>query len=200
MQADSPNSNPVQPPEQVTHLLREASTGSSAAIERLLPLVYDELMRIARGRMAGERAGHTLQATALVHEAFIRLTGRDGAPLDWSNRAHFFFAAAEAMRRILIDHARTRATAKRGGGRQRERLDAVDVAAEIDDSDDFLALDAAIQRLHEHDPLAAQVVRLRYLAGLGIDDTAAALGLSPRSVKREWAFAKAWLYQELRIE
>lgn len=182
--------------EDITRLLRDASAGQDSAHERLLPLVYEELLSIARRRMAAERAGHTLEATVLVHEAYLRLLGPGGSPLDWTNRAHFYHAAAEAMRRILIDHARQRARQKRGGGRQRVPIEALDVPAS-DDSNEILALDAAICRLEEQDARAGKIVRLRYYGGLSVEDTAAALRLSLRTVKREWAFARAWLYRQL---
>jgi RNA polymerase sigma factor (TIGR02999 family) len=172
------------------------SAGEDAAAGQLLPLVYDQLIAIARRRMSAERQEHTLQATALVHEAYLRLLGDDGANLAWASRAHFFNAAAEAMRRILIEHARSRGRAKRGGGRKRQPLDIVDLAAE-DNAEDILALDAAICRLAEQDDQAARIVRLRFYAGLSVEEAAEALEISPRTVKRDWAFARAWLYEQL---
>lgn len=161
-----------------------------------MPLVYDQLLAIARRRMSGERHEHTLQATALVHEAYLRLLGDDAASLAWAGRAHFFHAAAEAMRRILIEHARSRGRVKRGGGRKREPLDVIDLASE-DNSDDILALDAAICRLEQQDEQAAKIVRLRFYAGLSVEEAAEALSISPRTVKRDWAVARAWLYEQL---
>jgi RNA polymerase sigma factor (TIGR02999 family) len=145
--------------------------------------------------MHRERAGHTLQATALVHEAFVRLLG--DADVAWDSRGHFYVAAAEAMRRILIEHARSRGREKRGGGRQRVPLSVVDVPASADDPEQILAVDDALRRLEGEDPDAANVVRLRFYAGLGVEETARALGKSPRTVAREWAFARAWLMDEL---
>ena len=166
-----------------------------AALERLLPLVYDELRALARARLRGERPDHTLQATALVHEAYLRLLGAEAPP--WSDRAHFFHAAAEAMRRILIDHARRRGRIKRGGDRVRVPLEAATLATEPD-LDRLMALDEAIRRLDEQEPRVADVVRLRFFAGLSVAETAAALELSERSVNRDWALARAWLYRALR--
>jgi len=166
------------------------------ALERLVPLVYDELRVIARSRLRGERTGHTLQTTDLVHEAWVKMAGDRNPP--WNDRGHFFRAAAEAMRRILIDHARTRTRAKRGGPAIRMEVRETDrVTPEDPDPDTLLALDEAICRLAERAPRTADVVKLRYFAGLGIDETAAALGLSERTVKREWTFARAWLLSEL---
>lgn len=179
---------------------------ASAAAEQLLPLVYQQLRAIAQQRMNGERKDHTLQATALVHEAYVKLIGGDaaGGQVHWSGRAAFFKAAAEAMRRILIDHARTKGRDKRGGGasdqgekRQRVPLSVVDLATESD-SEEILALDEAICRLEQEDAEVAAVVRLRFFAGLGGDDTASALGISPRQVDRHWAYARARLYQALQ--
>jgi RNA polymerase sigma factor (TIGR02999 family) len=144
--------------------------------------------------MTAERPDHTLQPTALVHEVYLRLIGDE--PIKWSTRAHFFSAAAEAMRRILIDHARRRGRLKHGGGRRRVPLSVVDLAAQ-DNLDEILTLDDAIRRLQEQEPDVAQVVNLRFYAGLGIDDTAAALGVSPSTVDRLWKYARAWLYREV---
>ena len=166
-----------------------------AAMERLLPFVYDELRALARAQLRHERPDHTLQATALVHEAYLRLLGGTQPP--WSDRQHFFRAAAEAMRRILIEHARKRSRVKRGGKRVRVELTGVDLASD-QDLDQILALDDAFRRLEEQDPEAADVVRLRFFAGLSVEETARATGLSERTVKREWAFARAWLYDALR--
>lgn len=179
----------------VDRLLCAAAEGRPEASRKLLPLVYDELRALARARMASERPGHTLQATALVHEAYLRLVG--GRDPGWANRAHFFKAAADAMRRILIDHARARGGPARGGGRHRVPLDVLDLAA-ADEPEEILALDEAISRLDADDPAAAEVVRLRFYAGMSVDDVAAATGRSPRSVKRDWAFARARLLRDLR--
>lgn len=180
----------------VTQILAE-SRGSDrkAVMERLIPLVYDELRALARAQLRHERPEHTLQATALVHEAYLRLVGGHQPP--WNDRQHFFRAAAEAMRRILIEHARKRASVKRGGPRVRVELSGVDLAQE-QDLEEILALDDAFRRLEEQDPEAADVVRLRFFAGLSVAEAAQATGLSERTVKREWAFARAWLYDALR--
>jgi len=162
--------------------------------EELLPLVYDQLRKLARQRMARERPGNTLQATALVHEAYLRIA--EDKEEGWASRAQFFAAAAEAMRRILIERARARGRKKRGGERRRVTLDRLDLAVE-QDPDAVLALDDALARLAERDARAADVVRLRFFAGLGVDETAAILEISPRTVKREWTFARAWLFDEL---
>jgi RNA polymerase sigma factor (TIGR02999 family) len=176
-------------------MLREV--GDSGDAHELLPLVYDHLKAIAGARMQSERSGHTLQATALVHEAWMRIAG--GADVAWTDRAHFYSVAAEAMRRILIEHARARGRVKRGGGLQRQPLSVVDLATEAD-SGEILALDEAIGRLEEQDARAAKIVRLRFYAGLSVDETAQALDLSRRTVMREWAFARAWLYRTLGFD
>jgi len=158
-------------------------------------MVYDELRKLAAARMAGERQSHTLQATALVHEAYLRLVGdRD---VKWANRAHFFAAAAEAMRRILIEHARAKQGPRRGGDRQQLPIDVLDLAI-ADNADQILALEDAISRLEKEDTNAARVVRLRFYAGLSVEDTAASLGTSPSTVKREWSFARAFLFRILQ--
>lgn len=160
----------------------------------LLPLVYDELRELARRRMADESAGHTMQATALVHEAYLRLAGSgDGR---FANRAHFFHAAAEAMRRILIEHARRKGRVKRGGHMRQISANVLDLAARGDPGE-ILALDEAIGRLEQEMPQAAAVLRLRFYGGLSVDETAEALGLSARTVNREWTYARAWLFREL---
>jgi RNA polymerase sigma factor (TIGR02999 family) len=170
-----------------------AQTESLADASALLPLVYDELRALARHRMAQENVGHTLQATALVHEVFVRLSGS----ARFSNRAHFFHAAAEAMRRILVEHARARGRIKRGGEARRTPLNVLDLAA-TGDSEQILAFDDAIERLEKESPVAAAVVRLRFFAGLSVEETAESLGVSPRSVNREWTYARAWLYRVLK--
>jgi RNA polymerase sigma factor (TIGR02999 family) len=176
---------------EVTRLLQAAADGNAQSSEELLALVYDQLRAIARQRMAGERASHTLQATALVHEAYIRLLGREG--VRWNGRGHFFLAAAEAMRRILIDHARARNAGKRKG--ERAALDIVNVAEAVTETDlaGVLALDDAMSRLEKLAPETAAIVRLRFYAGLSVEAVAEALGVSARTVKREWAFGRAWL-------
>lgn len=160
----------------------------------LLGAVYDQLRAIAQQRMAAEKPGHTLQATALVHEAFLRI-GRDRR-VPFENQAHFFAAAAEAMRRILVDHARARGAEKRGGSRPRTPLSVVDLAVDADPAE-IVALDEALERLEEAEPEAAAVVRLRFFAGLSGDDASAALGISTRQVDRLWAYARAWLAREM---
>jgi RNA polymerase sigma factor (TIGR02999 family) len=161
----------------------------------LLPLVYDELRVLARHRMASENSGHTMQATALVHEVYLRLAG----PARFANRAHFFHAASEAMRRILIEHARSKGRIKRGGQARRVPLNVLEMAA-LPDSDQILAFDEAIERLEKETPAAAAVVRLRFYAGLSVEEVAEALGISPRSVNREWTYARAWLFRVLGEE
>ena len=185
---------PTESQSAFTHLLTALHQGDHAATADLLSLVYAQLRAMAQQKLNRERVDHTLEATALVHEAYLRLAGDQ--PVPWSNRAHFVAAAAEAMRRILIEHARSRGRQKRGGERKRQMLNVLDLAIE-QDSDEIMALDAAIRRFEEQDPRAAQVVRLRFFAGLSIDDTAAALDLSPRTVKRDWEIARAWLYQAM---
>jgi len=166
----------------------------------LLPLVYDELRALARHRLATERAGHTLQPTALVHEAYLRLAGAGGG---FVNRAQFFGAAAEAMRRILIDHARAKASAKRGGAGEgaikRVPMNVLDLAASPE-SEDIVAVDEAVKELERETPLAASVVRLRFYGGLSIDEVAETLQLSPRTVNRQWTYARAWLFRRLNEE
>jgi RNA polymerase sigma factor (TIGR02999 family) len=172
-----------------------------AAMERVLPLVYGELRTLARAHLRHERPDHTLEPTALVHEAWLRLVGGGkggGEAPPWSDRQHFFRAAAEAMRRILIEHARKRGRVKRGGrGRVRVDLSGVNLASD-EDAETLVALDDAFRRLEQQDPEAADVVRLRFFAGLSVAETAQATGRSERTVKREWAFARAWLYDALR--
>jgi RNA polymerase sigma factor (TIGR02999 family) len=175
----------------VTRILSLVESGDPAAAEQLLPLVYEELRRLAAARLAAEPSGNTLQPTALVHEAYLRLVGTaDGDR--WDHRGHFFAAAAEAMRRILIDNARRKAATRHGGEMQRQALDpeAVPVA---EPREDLLALDEALDRLAAEDPLKANLVKLRYFAGLSLAEAAAALGLSERTAGRHWSYARAWL-------
>ena len=181
--------------DHVTHLLQRAGDGDRSAMDELLPLVYEQLRRDAQLRMAGERSDHTLQATALVHEAYLRLVGERRVP--WRNRAHFYAAAAQAMRRILLDHTKARGREKRGGGRRRVPLSMADIA----DSWNFqetLSLDEALCRLEERDPAIGEVVRLRFFAGLSVEQTAEALGVSKATVKRRWEFGRTWLFRELK--
>ncbi len=180
---------------QVTRLLGEAAAGNAQAARELLPLVYRSLHDLAERRMRDERRGHTLQATALVHEAYMRLV--DGHNVAWDNRAHFYAAAAEAMRRILIEHARRVGAKKRGGDRVREIASVADLAHE-DTVSDALEIDAAIEALHQVDPRAASVVQLRFYTGLSIDETAAALGVAPSTVDREWRYARSWLLRRVQ--
>jgi RNA polymerase sigma factor (TIGR02999 family) len=179
----------------VTQILRRIEQGDAGAAEQLLPLVYDELRKLAVLKMAQESPGQTLQATALVHEAYLRLVDVD-QPQHWDGRGHFFAAAAESMRRILVDGARRRKRIKRGGDLARqELLDMPVVESSI--QEDLVALDAALDRLKEVDNQAVQLVQMRYFVGLSIDETAAVLGISPRSADRVWAFARAWLHREI---
>jgi RNA polymerase sigma factor (TIGR02999 family) len=178
---------------EVTVILDRLRSGEAAAGE-LLPLVYEELRRLAAARMAHERNGHTLQPTALVHEAFIRLLGDDEPR--WANSRHFFCAAAEAMRRILIDRARTRGRIKRGGDWQRVDLDTLDVAAE-DEPDTLLFVDDALAKFARVDPECAELIKLRFFAGLPNHEAAAMLGMSARTARRNWAYARAWLAREI---
>ena len=181
---------------EITQILTDLrGTDRKRALGRLLPLVYGELRALARVHLRHERPDHTLQPTALVHEAYLRLLGGQDPP--WNDRAHFFHAAAEAMRRILIEHARKRGRIKRGGDRVRVRISGVHLGTE-QDPDEILALDEAIRRLEEQDPRIADLVRLRFFAGLSVEETAKVLEVSARTVKREWSFARAWLYNALR--
>ncbi len=181
--------------ESTADLLLNESLDSSARADKLLPLVYEQLRAIAQRAMADERPDHTLQATALVHEAFLRLVGDREIP--WAGKAHFYVAAAEAMRRILLDHAKARARVKRGGAKPPLALtDVADLAA--GDSHELLMFDEAFRRLEDESPEAAAVVRLRFFAGLGVGHTAEALGISTSTVDRRWAFARAWLFRQLR--
>ena len=178
---------------EVTRILSAIDRGDPRAAEQLLPLIYEELRILAAGKLAHEKPGQTLQATALVHEAYLRLVGPD-AGRNWDGRGHFFAAAAESMRRILVDNARRKRTGKHGGGRRRRDLDEVEIAAEVPAAD-LLALDEALTRLAAEDPAKAELVKLRYFAGLSIEDAARALGISPATAKRRWAYARAWLFR-----
>jgi len=192
------NSDPPPEPDPgaVTGLLTAAARGEPAAAEKLLPLVYDELRRLAAARLAREVPGQTLQATALVHEAYLRLVGLD-PDKPWDGRAHFFAAAAEAMRRILIDRARDRRRLKRGGPRRREDLDFDALTGPDAPPDDLLDLDDALAGLARADSRAAALVKLRVFAGLTLDEAALALGVVRRTADRDWAFARAWLFNTL---
>lgn len=181
-------------PADVTQLLADWSQGKEQAFDQLAPAVYDELRRLAARYLSRERAGHTLQPTALVHEAFLRLI--DQSRVEWQNRAHFFGVAAQMIRRILVDHARAHQAAKRGAGVAHYAIDdALDAAAPRDL--DLVALDDALATLATLDPQQSRVIELRFFGGLSIEETAAVLNVSPATVKREWAAARAWLYREL---
>jgi RNA polymerase sigma factor (TIGR02999 family) len=181
----------------VTRILAAIEAGEAGATDDLLPIVYDELRDLARQRLAQERPGQTLQATALVHEAYLRLVGgSDDDAGGWEGRGHFFGAAALAMRRILVERARRRGRVRHGGGRARVDLDvAVQLGEEPDD--DLLALDTALDDLEAYDERKARVVLLRHFGGLGVEETAAALDVSPATVKSDWSFARAWLHRKL---
>jgi RNA polymerase sigma factor (TIGR02999 family) len=181
--------------QEVTQLLSRWRDGDPAALDSLVPLVYSELRRMAARHLRHERPQHTLQATALVHEAFVKLV--DQRDVRWQNRAHFYGIAAQAMRRILVDHARGRATEKRGGDLSRVPLDDDAAKSGLDDRTDILDLDDALTRLAAVDADQVRVVELRYFGGLTVEETAEVLGCSTGSVKREWTTAKAWLYREL---
>jgi RNA polymerase sigma factor (TIGR02999 family) len=183
------------PSRRVTRLIEQIGTGDPHAAEELLPLVYEEMRRLARARLAREAPGHTLAPTGLAHEAYLRLV--ENPEMRWENRAHFFAAAAEAMRRILIDQARTRQSQRRGGGRQRQALEHVDIAAP-EPSIDLLAMDEALERFEQLDKPKADLVKLRYFAGLTIPQAADVLGISSATADRYWAYARAWLHAELR--
>jgi RNA polymerase sigma factor (TIGR02999 family) len=181
---------------RISQLLADWAKRDPAAREQLVPIVYEELRRLAHYHMRGERAGHTLQTTALVNEVYLRLAGIDG--LRWRDRAHFFAMAATLMRRVLVDYARQRGREKRGAGISVISLDENAVAAQP--AVDIVALDEALARLAAVDPQQSRVVELRFFAGLSVDETAEALGISPATVKRDWSTAKLWLYNELRTE
>jgi len=179
----------------VTQLLDAAATGDPHAAAELLPLVYDELRKLAAVRLADEKPGQTLQPTALVHEAYLRLVGGP-APQDWTGRGHFFAAAAEAMRRILVEAARRKGRVRHGGGRRRLDLDRLSVA-DVGQDENLFALDDALARLEDEEPEAAAVVKLRYFAGLTAEQAAGALDISKRTADRHWAYARAWLFDAL---
>ncbi|HJT76437.1 MAG TPA: ECF-type sigma factor [Gemmataceae bacterium] len=182
--------------DAITQVLDAIEQGDPRAAERLLPLVYDELRRLAASKLAQEKPGQTLQATALVHEAYLRLVGT-GPGLPWDSRGHFFAAAAEAMRRILLNRARDKQRLKRGGRWKRLDLDQIDLAHGTEDGR-LIALDEALAELAAEDPDAAQLVNLRFFAGLTLKEAAQSLGLSLRTAERQWAYARAWLFARLR--
>jgi RNA polymerase sigma-70 factor (ECF subfamily) len=183
-------------PKEVTVLLKEMNEGAGNAPEKLLPLVYDELRKLAHSYLQNERPDHTLQATALVHEAYIRLV--DWENVSWQNRAHFFAVAAQIMRKILVDHARQKRAQKRDGGQKLALDDAVSFSAKREI--DLIVLDEALESLAEFDQTQSKIVELRFFGGLTIEETAHALNISPATVKREWTIAKAWLYQRMKDE
>ena len=181
---------------ELTRILQSVEHGDASAADQLLPLVYDELRKLAAARMTNEAEAHTLQPTALVHEAWLRLT-HDEPNTHFANRAYFFAAAAEAMRRILIDHARRKATGKRGGGWERLNLDKVEIAADADD-DTLLLVNESLEMLAKEKPTAAEIVKLRFFAGLTLQEAGQVLGFTERTAKRHWAFARAWLYDAMK--
>ena len=178
----------------VTQILSRIDSGDPSAAEQLLPLIYDELRRLAADKLAREKPGQTLQATALVHEAYVRMVG-DSQQRSYQDRRHFFAAAATAMRRILIDSARRKLTSKRGGDFERQPLEAI---AAPEPNEQLLELDEALQRFATKDPIKAQLVELRYFVGMTADEAAAVLGISPTTADRYWAYARAWLQAEVR--
>jgi RNA polymerase sigma factor (TIGR02999 family) len=181
---------------ELTHILHAAERGEPSAAEELLVLVYGELRKLAASKMSREAPGQTLQATALVHEAWLRLGG-DQQP-EWQNRAHFFSAAAEAMRRILIDNARRKRAARHGGGAERITLESLELAAGMDD-EQLLALHEALDRFTTADPAKAELVKLRFFAGFTLEEAAKVLGISEPTAKRHWAYARAWLFREMQL-
>jgi RNA polymerase sigma-70 factor (ECF subfamily) len=184
-----------QAPKDVTVLLAEATKGDQQAASKLVPLVYDELRRLARHYMRRERENHTLQATALVHEAYLKLVQHQS--VDWQNRAHFFGIAAQVMRHILVDHARGHGREKRGAGQQLVSLEEALVFSP-EKSAELIKLDESLERLAKLDPRQGRIVELRFFGGLTVEETAHILGISPKTVKREWSVAKAWLHGDLR--
>jgi RNA polymerase sigma factor (TIGR02999 family) len=178
-----------------TQILNRAEQGDSQAAEELLPLVYDELRKLATVRMANEAPGQTLQPTALVHEAWLRLIGNGGQ--EWNNRGHFFAAAAEAMRRILVENARRKRRLKKGGGLRHLGLTALDLAEQTPD-DELLAVDEALDKLAQIEPVGAKLIKLRFFVGLSNIEAARLLGIPERTAKRTWAYARAWLHEELK--
>jgi len=182
-------------PQDITQLLSDWSRGDKAALDKLTPLVYAELRQIARRQMGKERVGHTLQPTALVNEAYLKVAGQGGS--EWQSRAHFFAVCAQVMRHILVDHARTHARDKRGGGAVHVSLDEAAGAVSVQAAN-FVALDEALSTLETLDPQKGRIVELRYFGGLSVEEVAKILKISPATVGREWRRAKAWLYQELQ--
>jgi RNA polymerase sigma factor (TIGR02999 family) len=183
---------------EVTRILSAIEKGEPQAAGQLLPILYDELRELAAAKLARERPGQTLQATALVHEAYLRLVDTE-KDQHWDSRGHFFAAAAEAMRRILVENARRKRSSKRGGAQARHDLDEVQLAA-AEPSEDLVALDEALDKLAAKDPLKAELVKLRHFAGLTVEEAARALGISVTTANRYWAYARAWLHQEISGE
>ena len=183
-------------PHEVTQLLLDWRNGDRSALDKLMPLVYDELRRLAHHYMRGERSGHTLQTTALVNEAYLRLIGEQN--IEWQDRTHFFAIAAQVMRHLLVDHARSRQYAKRGGGARQVTLEEAAVVTE--QNEEVLALDEALEKLAAIDQRKSRIVEIRYFGGLSVEETAEVIGISPVTVRREWLKAKAWLYRELSQE
>ncbi|MBL8204021.1 MAG: sigma-70 family RNA polymerase sigma factor [Blastocatellia bacterium] len=183
------------PPEEITQLLAAYNNGDHQALEQVFPLVYNELRRLAAGYLRREREDHTLQPTALVHEAYLRLLGQD---VDWQNRAHFLGVAAQMMRRILVDHARQHRSEKRGSGGVKIALDEVEaINLSAERAADLIALDDALTALAEFDPQKSRMVELRYFAGLSVEETAKVLGISIATFVRQWKTTRAWLYREI---
>ena len=178
----------------VTRILAAIERGDERGVDELFPLVYQELRRLAAQKLSQERPGQTLQATALVHEAYLRLVGAEDQ--NWDGRTHFFSAAAEAMRRILVENARRKKRVKHGGGRRRVDLDAADVSVEVP-SDDLIALDEALEKLSNEDKVSAELIKLRFFAGLTMEQAADILRIPRRTADRNWAYARAWLYKEI---
>ena len=188
-------SSSPDPTSTISRLIESVRNGDAAAAAALTPLLYNELHRLAMHHMRNERLGHTLQATALVNEAYLKLI--DNREANWQNRAHFLAIASQAMRRVLIDHARSKRRVKRGGLQQKVSLEDVVIAAE-EQSYDLVALDSALDRLAKVDARQSRIVELRFFGGLSVEQTAEVLGISPKTVKRDWAVARAWLHRELR--
>jgi RNA polymerase sigma factor (TIGR02999 family) len=185
------------PASKLTALPASADGGDNAAVEQLVPVLYEELRRLARRHLAGQRRGHTLQTADLIGEAYLKLAGLNGT--GWKNRAHFVAVASSAMRSVLVDHARRRGYAKRGGNPLRVSLSEAEAVSGQDDSTEVLAVDEALRRLAALDPRKAQIVELRYFGGLSVEEVAQLLDVSARTVKREWRWARAWLYGELAV-
>lgn len=181
--------------KDITRILSQIDQGNRSDAEKLLPLVYDELRKLATAKLVNEKPGQTLQATALVHEAYIRIVDKDAG--EWNSRGHFFGAAANAMRRIIVENARRKQRIRHGGEWKRSDQDPVDIACALPDAD-VLALDEALERLQKDDPFKAQLIQLRFFAGLTNEQAADSLNVSPATAKRHWRFARAWLYREIR--